>query len=203
MRFIRSIDGGETMKRRSAVFVAFLCVLLIAQDCFGGMGRSWDGKVVNRVPDHLPIKIEIINPISNDTLKNVRIKVTNVGNRPIYFLKFFISTSEDFLGPGGSQFGFALKYGRPDLITFGELATPDDIPIRTGEWQIFAVKPAEAKNFKENLRNSFRAQPDLYLLEFQFLSFGDATGFWGSTGKAFPAKTISLSSKTDTSRTGL
>jgi hypothetical protein len=36
--------------------------------------------------------------------------------------------------------------------------------------------------------NFHSAKPEKYLLEFQFINFGDGTGFWTSGGTPFPSK---------------
>lgn len=152
-----------------------------------------DLKLINKVPKHLPIKIEIIKGDSEDILNDVEVKVTNTGGKPIYYFKFFISTTKDFLSPGGNQYGFSMKYGREDLITFSELANDTDIFLKKGESYTFKVNERESLNFKESMRRNFHsANPEKYLLEFQFLSFGDGTGFWTSGGTPFPSKKISL-----------
>ncbi len=152
-----------------------------------------DLKLINKVPKHLPIKIEIIKGDSEDILNDVEVKVTNTGSKPIYLLEFFISTTKDFLSPGGNQIGFRLRFGRIDLITFSELANETDIPLKKNESYTFKVNPRESRNFKEYMRrNSNSAKPEKYLLEFQFISFGDGTGFWTSGGTPFPSKKISL-----------
>lgn len=137
----------------------------------------------------MPIKIEIINADSESVLTDAEIKVTNTGEKPIYYLKFFISTPEDFRGSSGNQYGFEMKYGRGELITFSTLANETDIPLKKGESHTFKVNPRESRNFNEDMRkNHNNAKPSKYLLEFQFLSFGDKTGFWTSGGTPFPNK---------------
>ncbi len=89
-----------------------------------------DLNLINEVPKHLPIKIEIINGKSEDVLSDVKIKVTNTGAKPIYYLKFFISSTKDFLSPRGDQYGFPMRYGRAALITFTELANETDVPLK-------------------------------------------------------------------------
>ncbi len=177
------------MKSHHRIFAMFACLFVLMGFCSTGNGQPKDSKIINKVPSHLPIKIEIINEESNEPLRDLRIKVTNVSNKPVYFLKFFVSTNEDFVSPNGSQYGFPLKYGRPQLIKFSERASIEDIPLKKGDSHIFNIDPTEAKRFNESMSASFRSRPEYYLLEFQFLSFGDGTGFWGSNGKAFPSKT--------------
>lgn len=145
--------------------------------------QNAEQKIVNKVPKHLPIKIEILNQDVENLLSDVKIKVTNTGERSIYFLKFFISTKEDFLAPSGNQYGFALRYGRNALVDVDELAAKEDISLKKGESYIFKVDENASKRFNEEARESYRAKPETYLLEFQMLSFGDGTGFLGSKAR--------------------
>lgn len=174
------------------IFSTFFSLIFLT--CISANAQDTEERIINKIPQKLPIKVEIINGDSENLLSEVRIKVTNTGEKPIYFLKFFISTTEDFLSPNGNQYGFALSYGRKELITFGELANEDDIPLKKGEYHEFKVSDREVNNFSETLRQSFRSEPEKYLLEFQLLNFGDGTGFWGSRGKSF---STNIGRKTD------
>lgn len=175
---------------QSLLLVFFVSIAANAQDSdTSSVVQDNKLKIINKVPKHLPIKIEIIKGDSENILNDAEIKITNTGEKPIYYLKFFISTTKDFLSPRGDQYGFALKYGRGDLITFDELANETDINLKKGESYKFKVNPRESRIFDEHLRrNSNSAKPEKYLLEFQFLSFGDGTGFWNSGGTPFPSK---------------
>lgn len=51
--------------------------------------QNIDLKIINKVPKHLPIKIEILKGNTEDVLNDAEIKVTNIGEKPIYYLYFF------------------------------------------------------------------------------------------------------------------
>lgn len=173
---------------QSFFLLFFISITVNAQDSETSLiTQDNDLKIINKVPKHLPIKIEILKGDTEDTLNDAEIKVTNTGEKPIYYLKFFISTPEDFRGSSGYQYGFEMRYGRRELVTFSTLATETDIPLKTGESHVFKVAGREAKLFNEAMRKNYNnAKPSKYLLEFQFLSFGDKTGFWTSGGTPFP-----------------
>ena len=147
-----------------------------------------ESRLINTVPKHLPLKIEIINGDSADFLRDVKVRVTNTGEKPIYFLRFYISTPENFVSSRGIQYGFGLVYGRKELVTFTERSIPEDIPLRKGDNCTFSVDDNAATGFKNDISHDLRAEPETYLLEFIHLSFGDGTGFTGPKGIPFPSK---------------
>ena len=141
--------------------------------------------IINKVPKHVPLKIEISYEDEEDILGGARIKVTNTSEKPVYYLKFFISTKEDFVGPTGVQYGWPLKYGRAALVTFDERVVPEDIPLKKGESYVFQLPEGAGKRFAESMKESYRAAPNSYLLQFQFLNFGDGSGFVGDSAAPF------------------
>jgi hypothetical protein len=167
--------------------------LIIIASATAAVGQDLSPRLISKVPKHLPLKIAIADGGGENVLNDLSIKVTNSGEKPIYYLKFFVSTLEDFRSPNGRQYVFPLKYGRNELVTFTEKATTADIPLNLNESVTFNVNRNEIRNFNETLKQNFRAAPARYQLEFQFLSFGDGTGFWGDKGSAFPSKKQELS----------
>lgn len=161
---------------------------LIFLNCISINAQNDEQKIINKIPKNLPIKVEIVNGDAENLLSEVRIKVTNTGGKPIYFLDFYILTSEDFLSPDGLKYAFTLTYGRKALITFSELANDEDKPLLKGESYEFKVSDNEVRNFSEYLQQSLRSKPEKYTLNFQLLNYGDGTGFWGSKGSTFSTK---------------
>ena len=187
----------QTLKLKSKVLISlqawlFLFCIIIsvnAQDNYLANTQDEDLNLISKVPKHLPIEIEIINGKSEDILSDVEVKVTNTGEKPIYYLKFVIMTTKDFIDLNGNRFGFEMKYGRPNLVTFTELANETDVPIKKDESYTFRVNKREIKGFKQEVNRILQLEiPKKFLLEFQFLSFGDGSGFWTTGGTPFPSK---------------
>lgn len=162
------------------IIIALSSLFFLVGFSFPVIGQEKERGLANRIPKNLPIKIEILNENSEDVLKNVKIKITNIGEKPIYFLKFFISTKKDYLASNGNQYGFPLRFGRSELVLIEELATDEDIPLKKGESYTLSIDAKRAEKFSASRERSFRALPILYLFEFQALSFGDGTGYLGS-----------------------
>lgn len=146
-----------------------------------------EDRIINKIPKHLPIKVEILDDDKEDILGEFKIKVTNTGDKPIYFLKFVVSPI-DVLAPNGKKYSFSMYYGRNALIQFDEPAKEGDIPLNKGESHIFEVGKKQADDFQQGLKlNGENASPQKIEVIFQFLSFGDKTGFWGTRGAAYPS----------------
>lgn len=139
----------------------------------------------NTIPKHLPINVEIIYDEGPKVLENVKIKVTNTGKRPIYSLHLGVNTADESGLPvkhGVSR----LYFGRRELMTFGNFANSEDLPLKQGEHVIFALAK-RVQAFRKGMRDS-EIKPNEFELFFQFLSFGDDTGFWTTGGVPFPSK---------------
>ncbi len=141
----------------------------------------------NKVPKHLPIKVEILYGKRAEVLENAEIKVTNTGKRPIFFLKLIVSTADS---PELSvKYGLSSFYfGRRELITFGNLANSDDPSLKPGESLLFTVSKKRVVAHRQARRDEHQIIPERYELIFQFLNFGDDTGFSGTTGKPYSFK---------------
>jgi hypothetical protein len=143
-------------------------------------------------PTHIPIKIKIktdseksFKDLNNEHwLRDLEIEVKNTGTKPIYFLVLALDLPET-KGPDGNVFGWDLHYGRTDLISITAPLKPDDIPIRPGETHVFTIAERFVGAFEEIVRENGLAQPKKVRAIFQFINFGDGTGFSG-TGNPLP-----------------
>lgn len=146
-------------------------------------------KIVNKVPKHLPLKIEILDDDELSRLDEIKIKVTNTGEKPIYYLKFIIVTNENFPKPNGAKIGLgSLKHGNSRLVDFLKTAEEDDIPLKKDESVTFEIKEYEVRSFNNFLAEKGITSEPGFDLTFQFLTFGDATGFWTTGGTPYPSK---------------
>lgn len=165
---------------------AFATFVLTTGFAYVAFGQQKAG-IENKVPKHLPIKVEILYGKRAETLENARIKVTNTGPRPIYSLHLGVSTADEL--ESGMKHGVSrLYFGRTELRTFGNLANSDDPSLLPTESMVFELNRELIEGFKKLRRDSQRLVPERYELFFQFLGFGDDSGFSGTNGKPFSFK---------------
>ncbi|HLN97703.1 MAG TPA: hypothetical protein VK208_04515 [Pyrinomonadaceae bacterium] len=80
-------------------------------------------EIENKIPKNLPIKVNIdkekedkIKDINNDQwVRDFELEVTNISEKPIYFLSMYVLLPE-FIGQNGGVKGMPLRYGRMDFI---------------------------------------------------------------------------------------
>jgi hypothetical protein len=143
--------------------------------------------IENQLPRHVPIKVELKNLDKEPLLRNLEVKVTNVSNKPIYFLRLMIELP-DVLAPDGDPIGFPLRYGRMELVHFGEPLRAEDTPIRQGESYVFKISESEMEAFEGHAASVNLTHSEIrrvYLL-FGELNFGDGTGFADTGGAPRP-----------------
>ncbi len=145
---------------------------------FGGPER----KLYNGVPPHLPVRLDVKNVESDKWVHDLEVVVTNVSDKPIYFMDMFVFPV-GFKSPKGYTIGYWLKYGRARLINFAEPLQPDDVPIKPGEKHIFKISESDAKGWDAFRERENKPEPTKLELAFQRINFGDGTGF-GPGGKA-------------------
>ncbi|HMQ03042.1 MAG TPA: hypothetical protein PKD26_03930 [Pyrinomonadaceae bacterium] len=185
-----------------SLLVKLVFVLLLGIFAMASLSVQAQNKetLENKVPKHLPIKVEILYGKRAELLENAEIKVTNTGKRPIFFLKFMVSTADS---PELSvKYGLGSFYfGRRELITFGNLANSDDPSLKPGESLLFTVSKKRVDAYRKARRDEHQIIPERYELIFQFLNFGDDTGFFGTNG-AFraPKKETPIVNATDLRR---
>lgn len=137
-----------------------------------------------RVPEHLPIKIKVTGE-KNNAFKDVNnehwaqdfeLEIKNTGDKPIYFL-LLVFTLPEVKMPDGNLYGFSLHYGRTDFISVTTSSTPEDIPIKPGESYVLKIPKHQVEGWESYSLREQIPQPKKVEIEFQFLSFGDGTGF--------------------------
>jgi len=145
-------------------------------------------EIINKIPKHIPLKVELENKEKKEVIKELRIKVTNTSNRAIYKLNLFL-TVLDVLSPSGNKYGFSQVYG---TYRNGEgldvPAQPYDMRLEPGESYVFQVKKKEAEMFKRGMEKLKNSYPKKFEVKFHFLIFGDGTGFLDTSGSPFPDK---------------
>ncbi len=185
------------MKRNSLVFSPCSSVLLKTRSLFFVVGLAIAMTLTihaqskeafeNKVPKHLPIKVEILYGKRAELLENAEIKITNTGKRSISFLKLIVSTADSPELSIKYRIN-SLYFGRRELITYGNVANSDDPSLKPGESLLFAVGKRFVDAYRRARRDTHQSIPERYELVFQALNFGDGTGFWGTTGAHYPSK---------------
>jgi hypothetical protein len=85
----------------------------------------------------------------------------------------------------GNEYGFSLRYGRSELGEITASPNADDIPIKPGETYLLKIPKHQVEEWED-----FSRREQLLLIKkvqilFNFLSFGDGTGFIGAGGESF------------------
>jgi hypothetical protein len=155
-------------------------------------------EIEDKIPKHLPLKVKIkkekeakVKDFENDQwVLDFELEVTNTSEKPIYFLSMYVLLPE-FVQNGGIK-GIPLRYGRMDFIKSATRPLPDDIPIKPGETYTFKIPDQDQEAWSVRKAAGLAPNPRKLRFIFSGLSFGDGTGFVGTTGLPYPrAKEIS------------
>jgi len=143
----------------------------------------------NRVPEHLPIKVKIkrekeklFRDLNNEKwARDLEIEVQNIGTKPIYSLGFMLEVPEAKIAD--SNQAFVIVYGRVELANLNSRPTSEDVPINPGETKVLKIDDVGIQGW-DQARGAGLVPRQIHgaRLVFQSLSFGDGTGFEGSTG---------------------
>ena len=144
------------------------------------------------IPKHIPIKIKIkkekevaFKDLNNERwARDFELEVINTGTKPIYALDFLVVT--DVKAAAGFRIVFPLSYGRAELGDIRTKFERTDIPINPGESVSLTIHPGQLDAWDYARRKENRPFPKHLKVEFQFLSFGDGTGYIGDDGTALP-----------------
>jgi hypothetical protein len=82
--------------------------------------------------------------------------------------------------------GHDFHYGRTDLISIVEPIRPTDIPIKPGQSLVFTMPDRYVRGWNDVIREHKIPQPKRVQIVFQFINFGDGTGYWGSSAAPLP-----------------
>lgn len=152
-------------------------------------------EIEEKIPKHLPIKVkfkkekeEKIRSIKNDQwVRDFELEVTNTSDKPIYFLDFFLVIPEVTSESGGTL-GMPLRYGRMAFVKQATRPLADDVPIMPNETYIFKIAQRDQRGWYKHKAVGYMRDPKKIELIFVNLSFGDGTGFRGTTGISYPHK---------------
>src|SRR5690349_15938331 len=138
----------------------------------------------NKIPAHIPVKIKIkkekaesFKDVKNEKwLREFELEVTNIGEKPIYFLNITMGTNVKV--DNGLEMVYPLTYGRAELGDIVTRATSDDVPIKPGETVTLSV--GEVPYWEKGVREKRWPDSTNFTAEIQSLSCGDGTGHLGT-----------------------
>jgi len=158
-------------------------------------------KLENEIPQHVPLRAKIkkekekqFKDLGNERwARDFELEVTNTGTKPVY--EFYLLLVLDIKDASGQNVLAPVYFGRTELGDISVKATPDDVPIKTGESVILKIHSGQLDAWdivkrKENWQRSKGVR-----IRFQTLSFGDGTGFAGNDGIALPRKLPQVSNR--------
>jgi hypothetical protein len=155
-------------------------------------------EIEDKIPKHLPLKVKLktekeakVKDFKNDQwVRDFELEVTNTSEKPIYFLNVWVLLPE-FIGPSGGVRGMPLRYGRMDFIKHDTRPIPEDVPIKPGDTYTFKIPETDQQGWYARQAAGPVKNPRKLQFIFSDLSFGDGTGFSGTTALPYPKKQIS------------
>ena len=159
-----------------------------------GQELSEERVLEDQIPKHIPLKIRVkkekekaFKDLKNEKwARDFELEVTNTGEKPIYFLSVYLFT--DVKAAKGYDLAFPLSYGPAELGNLKTKAQPSDVGIMPGETYVLKIHPGNLAGWEIANREEMRPQPKRLRAIFQFINFGDGTGYAGSDGLALPRK---------------
>jgi len=176
----------------SLIFLAF--VYLVSGTLSPIRAQARERVFVDKLPKHLPIKVKIkkekekaVKDLSNEKWpRDLELEITNTGTKPIYFLQMSLIMLDVTLD--GTPMSFSIFYG-PTIKKRGPIdfqASPEDVPISPGETYVFRIPEFNVESWERFRQRENKPDAKRLVMNFQILSFGDGTGFAGTTGAPMP-----------------
>jgi len=166
---------------------------LLANAVFTYSSTQSERVIEDKTPKHLPIKIKVkpekeraVKDLSNNRWHHdLAFEVRNTGDKPIYYLYYIVDMPE--VKHNGISFTFIVRYGQRSIFSeWKGLARPEDKAILPGETVVLKIPDSQADGWDKTSEIERTGQPTKLSIIFQELNFGDGTGFWGTTGAAWP-----------------
>ncbi len=151
-------------------------------------------QVEYNIPKNLPIKVKFkaekeakVKDMSNaEWLRDVEFEVTNLSDKPIYFLEFWLKLPE-IKTENDNPLAFSLRFGRVGLIDGNTRPVDTDVSLKPGETYTFSIDDTFQQRWLKFKQRKNIADPGKVKIDFIHLSFGDGTGF-DSGGVPYPYK---------------
>jgi hypothetical protein len=142
----------------------------------------------------IPVGITSVRNLdAPDWIKDVEVEIENRSNRPIYYVRVKLlfpdvpkSTELDGIPRGLVT---TVQYGRKEFFAHpGELATPEDVPIRPGERAILRLEPDKQEGLKHylNRHNVPESVIKRVRVRIEDVRFGDGSGYRSGSIPFFP-----------------
>jgi hypothetical protein len=138
----------------------------------------------NKIPSSVPIKIKIkkekvesfedLN--SEKWASEFELELTNTGDKPIYFIYITIVTD---VKDAAQRIVFPIYYGRGELGDIVTRPIGTDVPIKPGDTYVMKMGPVGG--WEKLVREGRVPQAGKFTAVLQAISFGDGTGYFGTT----------------------
>jgi hypothetical protein len=186
-------------RKRLLLFLPLTSVLLLYFSMFTpSLAQDSEVREIdNQIPQHLPLTVKLkkedkIKDLKNEQwVRDFELEVTNTSDKPIYYLEVVLVIPE-VISEGGAPIGMPLRYGRMAFVKHDTKPVPEDVPIKPGETYTFKVPEMDQKGWYAHKAIGYMTDPKRIQLVFVHLSFGDGTGFRGTTGVPYPHEKQSL-----------
>lgn len=180
---------------------AFVCFRMFSPSL---AQNSAEREIEDKIPRHLPLKVKfkkekeekIKDVMNDDWFHDFELEVTNTSDKPIYFLNLYVLLP-DLASRNGGVLGMPLRYGRMAFIHYETKPLPDDVPIKPGESYSFKILETDQNGWDARKARGDAVNPRKIQLIFSNLSFGDGTGFTGTTGVPYPHNKDNLNTNPD------
>jgi len=185
------------------LLAGFAFVLLVAGVRIPSGATSPQGRQVEyNIPKNLPIKVKLkaqkeakIKDMGNtEWLRDFELEVTNLSDKPIYFVEFWLKLPET-ITENNNALAFMLRFGRIDFFHFDTRPIATDVPLKPGETHTFSIEETFLQRWAAFKQRRNEHDPGKILISFRHLSFGDGTGFAGG-GVPYPYKRDGASNST-------
>jgi hypothetical protein len=177
------------------VLIGFAALILFSrlgqvESAVQSTGRTFE----NKVPAHVPLEIKLrkdkearVKDANNKSwTRDIQIDITNTSDKPIYLFTLFLELPD--IKENGATMVFEITFGRTELVDETKRPRAEDKPLLPKETYTYQISD-KLQHLWEDWKK-VKHQDDTLKLEvqFQYLSFGDGTGFHTRQGVPFPAK---------------
>jgi hypothetical protein len=121
------------------------------------------------------VKLEVSGLDKENFPQDIKVKVTNVYHKPIYYLLIFLTYPETT--KDNSVEGIRLEFGNSRLSFNENRATETDPAIQPGAEHVFTLPQDKIKFHREKRQIDF-SKVNVVRLNLQYVSFGDGTQYF-------------------------
>ncbi len=171
-------------------------VLTFKTDTIGVSAKTQEDerKLEDEIPKHVPLRAKIkkdkekeFKNLNNEKwARDFELEVTNTGDKSIY--EFYLLLVLDIKDSSGQNVLAPVYFGRTELGDIRVKATPDDVPVKPGESVILRIHPGQLDAWDIVKHKENWELPRRIRVKFQFLNFGDGSGYSGSDGGVLPRR---------------